>query len=133
MRTLNEDELAKLDKIVERDDFPDIKEILAGFENVKLYSSLRKNLQFYLNNYWTTLPNNNPKCFYINLRIHENNTAQLIKGIFGSFSSSRFRGLDVLYALSPPMMVYIDFTAITSSDTRQDFMILHPSIPVRKK
>ena len=83
MRTLNEDELAKLDKIVKRDDFPDITEILAGFENITLYSSLRKNLQFYLNNYWSTLPSKNPKCFMINLRIHENNTAQLIRGIFG--------------------------------------------------
>ena len=81
MRTLNEDELAKLDKIVQRENYPDIKEILASFENIKLYHSLRKHIYFYLNNYWTTLPNVNPKCFYINLRIHENNTVQLIRGI----------------------------------------------------
>ena len=75
---------------------------------------LRKNIVYYFQSNLLLMPKNNPKSFYIQLKVGKENPVELVQ-----------RLIDIIQV---PFRIFLDFFAITKSSTRPDVSLLHPSV-----
>ena len=80
MRLLYEYEIVALDSLVKREIVKTNDDFIED-DDLQIHEHLRKNLEFYINNYMITMPSKSPRSAYINLRCSKMHTpVSLVEG-----------------------------------------------------
>ena len=89
MRLFHQWEIEKLLKISNRKNIS-LEDNLSYDEIEIVHTNLRKNVQFYLNNYITLMPANLPRSVYVNIRIDKREVSDVVEGKIKSYNLNIF-------------------------------------------